>query len=168
MLPDCTCGRTPAHVTSPWKNSRGHQDQLAIVFTHFEDVEAPDLNLAGRKAKVLEGLGNAIKAIASLPKAQRVQLELTAKSKTYFLTRMNRPEVKHAQTQAELNRLGEHIDRSAGQPDPPQYRPQFNEYAIANILQKEIETYRRDWSETEPCRKARVGKYAKKFWHAGM
>lgn len=53
---------------------RGHQDQLAIVFTHFEDVAAPDLNLAGRKAKVLEGLSNAIQGIASMPKAQRVQL----------------------------------------------------------------------------------------------
>ena len=75
---------------------RGHQDQLAIVFTHFEDVAAPDLNLAGRKAKVLEGLSNAIQAIAALPKAQRVQLERTAESKTYFLARMDRPEVTQA------------------------------------------------------------------------
>jgi hypothetical protein len=128
---------------------RGHQDQLAIVFTHFEDVAAPDLNLTGRKAKVLEGLSNAIQAIASLPKAQRVQLERTAESKTYFLARMNRPEVTQTQTKAELKRLGEHIDRSAGQPAPPQYRPLFNEYAIANVLDREIQSYRQDWSEEE-------------------
>lgn len=128
---------------------RGHQDQLAIVFTHFEDVEAPDLNLAGRKAKVLEGLSNAVQSIASLPKAQRVLLERTAESKTYFLARMNRPEVKQAQTQAELNRLGEQIDRSAGQPPPPQFRPLFNEYTIANALHREIAAYRRDWSVDE-------------------
>jgi hypothetical protein len=128
---------------------RGHQDQLAIVFTHFEDVEAPDLNLAGRKAKVLEGLSNAIQAIAALPKAQRVQLERTAESKTYFLARMNRPEVKQAQTQSELKRLSEHIDRSAGEPEPIQYRPQFNEYAIAKILDREIQAYRQAWSKEE-------------------
>ena len=128
---------------------RGHQDQLAIVFTHFEDVAAPDLNLGGRKAKVLEGLSNAIQAIASLPKAQRVRLERTAEAKTYFLARMDRPEVNAATTQAELRRLGEHIDRSAGKPVPPQHRPLFNEYGIANVLRKEIEVYRQDWSEPE-------------------
>ena len=128
---------------------RGHQDQLAIVFTHFEDVTAPDLNLAGKKAKVLEGLSNAIQAIAALPKAQRVQLERTAEAKTYFLARMDRAEVTGATTQAELRRLGEHIDRSAGKPLPPQYRPLFNEYVIANVLHKEIEAYRQDWSEDE-------------------
>jgi hypothetical protein len=128
---------------------RGHQEQLAIVFTHFEDVEAPDLNLAGRKAKVLEGLSNAIQAIASMPKSQRVQLERTAESKTYFLSRMNRPEVKLAQTQGELKRLGEHISRSAGTPEPVQYRPLFNEYKIAKILESEIQGYRKDWSEGE-------------------
>jgi hypothetical protein len=128
---------------------RGHQDQLAIVFTHFEDVAAPDLNLAGRKAKVLEGLSNAIQAIAAMPKAQRVQLERTAESKTYFLARMNRPEVTQTQTQAELKRLGEHIDRSAGVPAPLQYRPLFNEYKIANVLDREIQAYRADWSEDE-------------------
>jgi hypothetical protein len=128
---------------------RGHQDQLAIVFTHFEDIAAPDLNLAGKKAKVLEGLSNAIQAIASLPKAERVQLERTAESKTYFLARMDRPDIKQTQTQAELKRLGEHIDRSAGQPEPPLYRPLFNEYKIANVLHREIEVYRGDWSEDE-------------------
>jgi hypothetical protein len=128
---------------------RGHQDQLAIVFTHFEDVAAPDLNLAGKKAKVLEGLSNAIQAITALPKAQRVQLERTAEAKTYFLTRMDRAEVTGATTQAELRRLGEHIDRSAGKPVPPQYRPLFNEYVIANVLHKEIAAYRQDWSEDE-------------------
>jgi hypothetical protein len=46
-------------------------------------------------------------------------------------------------------RQGEHIDRSAGRPAPPQYRPLFNEYAIANVLHKEIEAYRQDWSEDE-------------------
>jgi hypothetical protein len=126
---------------------RGHQDQLAIVFTHFEDVAAPDLNLASRKAKVLEGLSNAVQAIASLPKAQRVQLERTAESKTYFLARMDRAEVKHGPTQGELRRLGEHIDRSAGKPAPLQYRPQFNEYTIAKVLDREIQSYRQDWSE---------------------
>jgi hypothetical protein len=43
---------------------RGHLDRLALIFTDFEDVAAPDLDWAGRKAKVLEGLSNAIQAIA--------------------------------------------------------------------------------------------------------
>lgn len=128
---------------------RGHQDRLALVFTHFENVNAPDLNLHGRKAKVLEGLSNAIQSIASLPKAQRVQLERTAESKTYFLAKMNEPTVTTRSTQAELKRLAEHFERSAGEPEPVQYRPRFNEYTIANVLHREIERYRHDWSEAE-------------------
>jgi hypothetical protein len=57
--------------------------------------------------------------------------------------------VKQTQTQGELKRLGEHIDRSAGTPPPPQFRPLFNEYTVANILHREIEGYRQDWSENE-------------------
>ena len=96
-----------------------------MVFTHFEDVAAPDLDWAGRKAKVLEGLSNAIQAIASLPKAQRVLLERTAESKAYFLARMDQPEVKLRSTQSELKRICEHFERSAGEPELVQFRPIF-------------------------------------------
>lgn len=129
--------------------ARGHQDRLALIFTHFEGVAAPDLNWTGRKAKVLEGLSNAIQAIASLPKAQRVLLERTAESKTYFLARLDQPEIKYKSTQAELSRLCDHIKRSAGEPEIPKFRPVYNEYQIANVLSREIETYRQDWSATE-------------------
>jgi hypothetical protein len=128
---------------------RGYQDRLAFIFTHFENVAAPDLDWAGRKAKVLEGLSNAIQAIASLPKAQRVLLERTAESKAYFLARMDQPEVKLKSTQAEMKRLCEHIMRSAGEPEIPKFRPLYNEYQIANVLRREIEGYRKDWSATE-------------------
>jgi len=128
---------------------RGHQDRLAMIFTHFEDVAAPDLNSAGRKTKVLEGLSNAIQAIVSLPKAQRVLLERTAESKAYFLARMDQPEVKLRSTQSEMKRICEHFERSIGETEPPKFRPLFNEYAIVNVLRGEIEAYRRDWSEAE-------------------
>jgi hypothetical protein len=128
---------------------RGHQDRLAMIFTHFEDVAAPDLNSAGRKTKVLEGLSNAIQAIVSLPKAQRVLLERTAESKSYFLARMDQSEVKLRSTQSEMKRICEHFERSIGETEPPKFRPLFNEYAIVNVLRGEIEAYRRDWSEAE-------------------
>ena len=128
---------------------RSHQDRLAMIFTHFEDVAAPDLNCAGRKTKVLEGLSNAIQAIVSLPKAQRVLLERTAESKAYFLARMDQPEVKLRSTQLEMKRICEHFERSIGETEPPKFRPLFNEYAIADVLRREIEAYRRDWSEAE-------------------
>jgi len=127
---------------------RGYQDRLALIFTHFENVAAPDLDSAGRKAKVLEGLSNAIQAIASLPKAQRVLLERTAESKAYFLARMDQTEVKLKSTQAEMKRLCEHIMRSAGETEIPKFRPLYNEYQIANVLRREIERYRKDWSAT--------------------
>jgi len=115
---------------------RGHQDRLAMIFTHFEDVAAPDLNLAGRKAKVLEGLSNAIQAIVSLPKGQRVLLERTAESKAYFLARLDQPEVKLRSTQAEMKRICEHFERSVGETETPKFRPLFNEYAIAGVLRR--------------------------------
>jgi hypothetical protein len=127
---------------------RGYQDRLALIFTHFEDVEAPDLDFAGRKTKVLEGLSNAIQGIASLPKAQRVLLEETAESKAYFLTRLDKAEIKHRPTQSQLKGLCELFKR-AGQVTTPKYRPAYNEYQIAKALQREIAAYRRDWGEQE-------------------
>jgi hypothetical protein len=128
---------------------RGHQERLALIFTHFENVSAPDLDWAGRKAKVLEGLSNAIQSIASLPKAQRVLLERTAESKTYFLARLDQSEIKYKSTQAELKRICDHFKRSAGEPEIPKFRPRYNEFKIANVLRRAIESYRQDWSEGE-------------------
>ena len=127
---------------------RGHQDRLALVFTHFEDVEAPDLDFAGRKAKVLEGVSNAIQSIASLPKAQRVLLESSAESKTYFLARLDLPAIKFKSTQLEMKRICE-LFRRGGETTLPKYRPLYNEYQIANVLRREIEAYRQDWSASE-------------------
>ena len=128
---------------------RGHQDRLALVFTHFEDVAAPDLDTAGRKAKVLEGLSSAIQAIASLPKAQRVLLERTAEEKAYFLARLDKPEIARKSTQSEMKRLCDHFKRSAGAIEVPKFRPRYNEYQIAKVLSREIQAYRQDWSATE-------------------
>jgi hypothetical protein len=128
--------------------ARGHQDRLVFVFTHFEDVAAPDLDAAGRRAKVLEGLSNAIQAITSLPKAQRVLLERTSESKAHFLARLDQPEIRLRSVQDELKRICDHF-RHAGQLTIPKIRPLFNEYQIANVLQKEIESYRKDWSARE-------------------
>ena len=127
-----------------------------MIFTHFEDVAAPDLNSAGRKTKVLEGLSNAIQAIVSLPKAQRVLLERTAESKAHFLAHMDQPEVKLRSTQLEMKRICEHFERSIGETEPPKFRPLFNEYAIADVLRREIEAYRRDWSEADIARTVRA------------
>ena len=129
--------------------ARGHQDRLALIFTHFENVAAPDLDWTGRKAKVLEGLSNAIQAIVSLPKAQRVLLERTAESKTYFLARLDQPDVRLKSIQAEMKRICEHFRRSVGETEIPKFRPLYNEYQIANVLRREIEAYRQDWSAAE-------------------
>ncbi len=128
--------------------TRGHQDHLAFIFTHFEDVSAPDLDGAARKAKVLEGLSNAIQGISSLPKAQRVILERTAESKSYFLARLDMPEIKLKPVREEMRRICDQFKR-AGKITIPKIRPMFNEYQIARVLQTEIEAYRRDWSEPE-------------------
>jgi hypothetical protein len=128
---------------------RGHQDRLALVFTHFENVAAPDLDMDGRKEKVLEGLSGAVQAIASLPKGQRVLLEQTAEEKAYFLARLDRPEITLKSTQSEMKRLCDHFDRSIHEPELPEFRPLYNEYTFANVLNREIQTYRRDWSATE-------------------
>src|SRR5262249_12882957 len=116
---------------------RGYQDRLALVFTHFEDVAAPDLDWVGRKEKVLEGLSNAIQAIASLPKLQCVVLERTAEGKAYFLARLDKAELTLKSTQAEIKRLCEHFKRSGGEPEVATFRPMYNEYQIANIVNRE-------------------------------
>jgi hypothetical protein len=126
--------------------NRGYQDRLALIFTHFEGVRAPDLDSAGQKAKVFEGLSNAIQAIASLPKAQRIILERTVESKTYFLARLDLPVIKNTPTQREMKRLCDLFKRS-GEAAIPNVRPQYNEYQIVEAVRHAIESYRQDWSE---------------------
>ena len=128
---------------------RGHQDRLALVFTHFESVSAPDLNMEGRKEKVLEGLSSAVQAIVSLPKGQRVMLEQTAEQRAFFLARLDRPEISLKSTQSEMKRLCEQFERSIDEPELPKFRPLYNEYSFANVLNREIQAYRRDWSAKE-------------------
>jgi hypothetical protein len=109
----------------------------AIAFRRTDycssNVAAPDLDTAGRKAKVLEGLSNAIQSIASLPKTQRVLLERTAEEKAYFLARLDKPAVTSKSTQAEMKRLCNHFNK---------FRPLYNEYQIASVLSREILAYR--------------------------
>jgi len=128
---------------------RGYLDRLALVFTHFEAVAAPDLDVPGRKAKVLEGLSNAIQSIESLPKAQKVLLEQTAEAKAHFLARLDSDEIKHKPTQGEMKRICDRINGSLGPLPIQQVSPLFNEYQVADVLLREIAAYRKDWSETE-------------------
>jgi hypothetical protein len=125
---------------------RGYQDRLALIFTHFEDVTAPDLDFAGRREKVLEGLSNAIQSIASLPKAERVRLEQTAGSKTHLFARLDLQVIKHKLTQSELKKLCD-LFRRGGEAALPRYRPRYNEYQIADVLREQIAAYRKVWSE---------------------
>jgi hypothetical protein len=125
--------------------TRGFVDRLAIVFTHFEAVQAPDLDVRARKVKVLEGLSTAIQGI-DLPKAQKVLLERTSESKAHFLSSLNEKEIKSKLTQAEMKRICERINESVERAPPEKVRPLFNEYQIADVLRIEIEKYRNDWS----------------------
>jgi hypothetical protein len=127
--------------------TRGYLDRLTLVFTHFEAVAAPDLDSRGRKAKVLEGLSNAIQGIGSLPKTQRILLERSAESRTYFLARLDAPDITQRSTQAEIKRICERISSSAAKPEVQRIRPLYNEYQFADALRTAIKAYRRDWSE---------------------
>lgn len=125
--------------------TRGFLDRLAIIFTHFEAVEAPDLDAKGRRSKVLEGLSSAIQSV-DLPKAQKVLFERTAESRVHFLSRLDANEIKVRSTQGALNELCERIKNSVERVAPRRFRPLFNEYQIADVLRLQIEEYRRDWS----------------------
>ena len=124
---------------------RGFLDRLAIVFTHFEEVQAPDLDVPARKSKVLEGLSTAVQGL-DLPKTQRVLLERTAESKAHFLSRLNDREIEVRSTRTAINDLCKRIRSSVERPVPQRVRPHFNEYQIADVLRVEIEKYRREWS----------------------
>ncbi len=126
--------------------ARGFLERLALVFTHFEAVAAPDLDASGRKTKVLEGLSSAIQSIKSLPKTQKVLLERTAESKAFYLARLDAREITHKPTQAEMRRLCNRINETVGEQPVQPIRPSYNEYEIADVVRGEIEAYRSDWS----------------------
>ncbi len=128
---------------------RGFLERLVVVFTHFEAVEAPDLDISGRQEKVLEGLSNAVQSIASLPKRQKVILERTAEERTHFLARLDLREIANKTTQDEVHRLLHRVSASCGEDQAQALRPLYNEYEIAELVRAEIEAYRRDWSTEE-------------------
>lgn len=128
---------------------RGHLDRLVLVFTHFEATAAPDLDSAGKKEKVLEGVSSAIQSIASLPKAQKVLLEQTIESRAFFLARLNAHQITGKATQGELKRLCARLASGVAAEVVHEIRPVFNEYQIANAVRQEIAGFRNDWSEDE-------------------
>lgn len=125
---------------------RGYLDRLALIFTHFEAVSAPDLNARGRRSKVLEGISNAVQSIA-LPKAQRVLLEQEAESRSYFFANLDQQEIRKQQTRNEIVRFCERIRHSIVPHSTIRSRPHYNRYDIANLLTSAIREYRADWSE---------------------
>ena len=127
--------------------TRGYLDRLLLVFTNFESVDAPDLDANGRKAKVLEGLSNAIQRIV-LPKAQRILLERNALSQSYFLSKLNLDDILVKSTKAAIKSIFDRIEAGTSKPAKIRnIRPMYNEYDIANIVSEGIQSYRRDWSE---------------------
>jgi hypothetical protein len=129
--------------------TRGYLDRLALVFTHFEAVNAPDLDARAKRDKVLEGLSTTIQGIATLPKGQRVLFERTAEDRAYFLTHLDFDEIKSKPTRAGLRGLCDRIRSCVPAPEFQPVRPLFNEYQIANVVQREIEEYRQAWSVGE-------------------
>jgi hypothetical protein len=131
---------------------RGYLERLLLIFTHFEAVNAPDLDTSGKKAKVLEGLNNTIQSIV-LPKAQRIQLERNAQSQSYFLSKLNLPSTKLTNsTRATIKAICDRIAYKTAKAQIRDVRPVYNEYEIANIVSKEIHAYRQDWSESSLSR----------------
>ena len=127
--------------------TRGYLERIALVFTHFEAVAAPDLDGRGRKAKVLEGVSNAIQGIA-LPKSQKVLLEQTAEGRSYFLTHLDKRQIKGEFTKGEIRRLLSDIgDRTMATLPNRTARPIYNRYDVAKIVSEVVQEYRNEWSE---------------------
>jgi len=126
--------------------SRGQIDKLVMVFTHFEAVNAPDLDQPGRKAKVLESVAGVVQSLESLPKTQRVKLETDLESKAYFLAHLDRDCVGEGskRTRSEFQRLCERF-KSCAKISYTRRKPQYNEYRIAEAVSREISTFREDW-----------------------
>ena len=126
--------------------TRGFLERLVMVFTHFEAVDAPDLGPAERITKVLEGVSNAIQSMDGLPKGQKVLLERTAELRACFLAQLNAREITKKSTQAQLRRLCGFIAECGDELPMEPARPAYNEYQIADVVRREIEAYRADWS----------------------
>lgn len=131
--------------------TRGYLDKLALVFTHFEAVSAPDLDLPAKKSKVYESVSGVIQSIDSLTKAQRISLEKKLESRTFFLSRLNELTIspKSKGTLSELAKLRVAFEASIAPPRRVSKRPLYNEYRIAQLVREQIEEYRRDWSASE-------------------
>lgn len=132
--------------------SRGQLEKLSLVFTHFEGVNAPDLDGAAKREKVLGDVSGALQSIESLPKNQKVLLERTLDRRAYFMSRLDLADIKLKSTLGELARLCERFSSSAQRLPVHKTQPQFNEYEFAQALSVAVEGYRKDWSESELSR----------------
>jgi hypothetical protein len=118
-----------------------------MVFTYFEDVEAPDLDKSGRKAKVLESVSGVIQSLDSLTKPQRIKLETALESKVFFLADLDKDSLSEC-TKGTRQEFQELCDRLTTCVTPTfLYRkPQYNEYRIAEAVSREISAFREDWA----------------------
>lgn len=130
--------------------SRGYIDKLALVFTHFEAVSAPDLDAKGKRAKVLEAVSGVIQSIESIPKGEKAHLEKSLEERSFFLGYLNKQKIDSKKgTVSELAKLCERCSVSVKPLVPPKRYPLFNEYRLADIIEHEIQRFRDDWSAVE-------------------
>ena len=127
--------------------ARGHIDKLLMVFTYFEDVEAPDLDKSGRKAKVLESVAGVIQSLDSLTKPQRIKLENALESKVFFLADLDKDSLSECTkgTRQEFQKLCDRLT-TCTTPTFSYRKPRYNEYEIAKAVSREISSFRKDWA----------------------
>jgi len=127
----------------------GHQQKLAIAFTHFDNVKGANLpDFTAKRAHVMasvtNGLSNLKDALggASIIRA----MEHTIADRCFMLGGLDRRSKELPKGfQGELNRMVAHFDNAIAPPPPPVARPVYHFDGLPLAVQAATRAFQRPW-----------------------
>ncbi len=131
----------------------GHENKLAVTFTHFDDVKGDNLpSLKCRKAHVQNSVDNATASIgAELGHSAANALKRVTGKATVYLASIDesvvsdKPSGAQRLSQSELGKLVDLIQEKITPPEPPTSVPVYDDANLVLSIQKAMQEFREPW-----------------------
>jgi len=127
----------------------GHQQKLAIAFTHFDHVKGANLpDFAAKRAHVLASVTNGLTHLRDVLGQSSVvrAMERTLENRCFWLSGLDRPSKGLPPGfQKELARLLAHIESAIALPEPPAAYPEYNMDGLPLAIQAATTGFQRPW-----------------------
>ncbi len=127
----------------------GHQDKLAVAFTHFDQVKGVNIpTFADKRDHVLASVTNGLANLRDVVGAPVIRaIERTIFDQCFMLGALDQPSGKLPKgVKAELERMFVFFEKAITPAIPPETHPVFNPDGLVIALQEASRGFRRPWS----------------------